>query len=50
MPQGTAWELVLFYLFIKDIEIGMKSFVSVFAVDTKICKKINLAQDVASLQ
>lgn len=48
VPEGSLL-LMLIKFFINDREVGSKSSISVFADGTKLCKEINLAEDIATL-
>uniref|UniRef100_A0A8C5MJL4 Reverse transcriptase domain-containing protein n=1 Tax=Leptobrachium leishanense TaxID=445787 RepID=A0A8C5MJL4_9ANUR len=50
VPQGSVIGLILFNLFINELEIVIESHVSVFADDTNLGKVIQCEQDVTSLQ
>ncbi len=50
VPQGSVLRSVLFKTYINDIDVGLNSFISIFAVDTKIGNSVISDRDRQSLQ
>lgn len=50
IPQDSVLGLLLFIIFINDLEVGVTCNISIFADDTKLSREIKKTTDVPSLQ
>jgi len=50
VPQGSVLGLILFIIYINDLEEGLSSKVLKFADDTKLANRVNLDGEIGDLQ
>ncbi|KAF2354027.1 Reverse transcriptase domain [Trinorchestia longiramus] len=50
VPQGSVLSLLLFIIYIKDLDVGIISKINKFANDTKLCHKAFTESDRATIQ
>ena len=50
VPQGSVLGPILFLIYVKDLDYGMRNWILKFADDTKVFSRANASEDCASLQ
>ena len=50
VPQGSVWVPIMFLIYVNDMTEGLSSYISLFADDAKLLRKIGNHKDCEELQ